>query len=306
MFSRWFRTFLCIALVAVCAIPVHAHVQSMVLEDRLDGLLVRETITIAIAQNTLSSLALGLPRDAQDVTIDGVAATVRNDTLEIPLDCTECRVSVSYSLADAVAVDAKDTFVYSRTLNLPESPDSLTYRVVLPPGTFIVDQTAGVDPSIVPQASAIKTDGTSIIIEWSSLSPQLPVRYFVRFSSHEVTEDVGAEVLTELAEWPFWTVAILAFLLGIVLGTVLQRYRTKEMETTLPYVPVSLLSPDERTVMAILEEHKTIMQKELGKRLGWSKSKVSAIVTNLDHKGIIEREKIGRNYRITLLKEMGD
>jgi uncharacterized membrane protein len=47
-------------------------------------------------------------------------------------------------------------------------------------------------------------------------------------------------------------------------------------------------------------------QKDIGKKLEWSKSKVSAIMTNLEYKKIVEREKIGRNYKVELKKELDD
>ena len=47
-------------------------------------------------------------------------------------------------------------------------------------------------------------------------------------------------------------------------------------------------------------------QKELVKALDWSKSKVSAIVTNLEYKKIVQREKFGRNYKVELVKEIGE
>ncbi len=303
----WCGTFLLLSLLLVLASPVvHATVQSVLIEDRLEGTSVRESITLDIVENTRSSLSFGLPPGAREVTLNGNAASIANGTLDIALSCQMCRVRIAYVLDGAVAAEGVDTLIYTRTLNLPQDPERLRYQVILPPGTFIDSRDAQADPAIVPQESAIKSDGKNIIIEWDVTSPTLPIRYFVRFSNHEAVEDLRSEILSELAEWPFWTLALLALLLGVGLGMALQRYRTKSIEMTLPYVPASLLSPDERTVLTVLEEHRTMMQKELGKRLNWSKSKISAIVSNLDHKGIIAREKIGRNYRITLLKEMGE
>ena len=302
----WCGTFRLLLLLVLVSPVAHAAVQEVLIEHRLEGIPEGESITLDIAQNTRSSLSFGLPPGAQGVTLNGNAASIANGTLDIALSCQTCRVRIAYVLEDAVSVESVDTLVYTRTLSLPQDPERLRYQVILPPGTFIDGRDARADPAIVPQESAIRSDGTSIIIEWDTVSPTLPIRYFVRFSNHEATEDLGSEILSELVEWPFWTLALLALVLGVGLGMALQRYRTKSLATSLPYVPASLLSPDERTVLTVLEEHRTMMQKELGKRLNWSKSKISAIVSNLDHKGIIAREKIGRNYRITLLKEMGE
>jgi uncharacterized membrane protein len=70
-------------------------------------------------------------------------------------------------------------------------------------------------------------------------------------------------------------------------------------------VPASLLTPDEKTIMNLIKENKNqIRQREVVKILDWSKSKVSAVVSNLEYKKIVRREKFGRNYQIELVKDI--
>ena len=75
-------------------------------------------------------------------------------------------------------------------------------------------------------------------------------------------------------------------------------------------IPSSLLSPDEKIVIELLKQkdakNNPVNQKEIGKELNWSKSKVSAILTNLDYKKLIEKEKFGRNYKVKLIKEVSE
>ena len=47
-----------------------------------------------------------------------------------------------------------------------------------------------------------------------------------------------------------------------------------------------------------------LSQKEVGKSLGWPKSKVSALMTNLERKQIVKRERMGRNYSVELVKDV--
>jgi predicted transcriptional regulator len=73
-------------------------------------------------------------------------------------------------------------------------------------------------------------------------------------------------------------------------------------------VPSSLLSPDEKVIVGFLKKKDAkkspINQKEIGRELGWSKSKVSAVLSNLYYKKIIDREKFGRNYKVKLVKDV--
>ena len=58
------------------------------------------------------------------------------------------------------------------------------------------------------------------------------------------------------------------------------------------------LSEDELKVYNIIKEKKEILQSELSKLTGFAKSKITEIVKSLEEKGLIEREKVGRTYKI--------
>lgn len=49
-----------------------------------------------------------------------------------------------------------------------------------------------------------------------------------------------------------------------------------------------------------------ITQDSLRFRLGWSKAKVSRILTNLDRKNIVQRERTGKTYAVFLSGEKGE
>jgi uncharacterized membrane protein len=92
------------------------------------------------------------------------------------------------------------------------------------------------------------------------------------------------------------------FIIGIIIGFVLNKQLHKR--TAVPIISSSLLSPDEKKVIAHLRGKGFVNQKEIGKEMNWSKSKVSAIISNLSYKKMIEKEKIGRNYKVKLIKDI--
>lgn len=60
------------------------------------------------------------------------------------------------------------------------------------------------------------------------------------------------------------------------------------------------LSPDEKQLLDIIAGSEGVTQDSLRFRTGFSKSKVSALVSELERKDIVVREKLGRTYRLLL------
>ncbi len=62
------------------------------------------------------------------------------------------------------------------------------------------------------------------------------------------------------------------------------------------------LSEDEKAILDEVKKAGEITQDSLRFRLDWSKAKVSTILTNLDKRGVIQRERIGKTYKVYLQK----
>lgn len=58
------------------------------------------------------------------------------------------------------------------------------------------------------------------------------------------------------------------------------------------------ISKDEALVLGEVEMAGKITQDSLRFRLNWSKAKVSAVVTNLERLGIVQRERSGKTYSV--------
>lgn len=300
LFAAWFITIL-----AFLPLSHAASIGDVAINDTLfEDLSIQESVTLQLLNNTQSSFSFILPEGAAAVSVNGAAAAAENNTVIVPLACRECRVSIAYVLRDAVQPVSGGSFTFSRTLNLPETPRRLHYAVALPHG-YGVGAAAQTDPSVVPSPTLMTTDGQRIIVTWLQQSPQLPMRYYVLYHGLE-TFGTWQEIRQELGEWPVWLLMGFALLAGTAAGINVERQRrARRKGAELPRVPASLLSPDEKTILKALQESKGPMsQKEIGRKLSWSKSKVSAIMSNLEYKKIVKREKVGRNYKVELIKEV--
>lgn len=257
-----------------------------------------EIITINIVQNNKSNFTFSAPKDAHDIKINN--NSYENGMItHIPLNCTECELTISYYIDDIVSKEDRYTYSLSRTLNFPDTPNNLIYEMQLPPGHIIDITETESDPNIVPLPTKLTTDGKDLIVVWEERNPELPKRYFIRYTLHPGFRTNRT-----------YTIGTMLLLLGIISGILAKSYYDKNIrkqKNIMPktIIPESLFSPDEKTVLKLLKENKTIeSQKDIVKKLAWSKSKVSAIMTNLEYKKVIRREKFGRNYKIKVIKDV--
>ncbi|MBI4053501.1 MAG: hypothetical protein HY394_05715 [Candidatus Diapherotrites archaeon] len=63
------------------------------------------------------------------------------------------------------------------------------------------------------------------------------------------------------------------------------------------------LNGGEKKVLDEVEKAGEITQDSLRFRLGWSKAKISTILSNLDRKNLVQRERTGKTYKVFLEKK---
>ncbi len=157
-------------------------------------------------------------------------------------------------------------------------------------------------PAIIPSAYTIQTDGERVSVLWNKNLPEPTQIYSIRYGDRETTEQVIPEITEIIGMSRIIALISLIFILGFVAGLSFQRHVS--LKTTLHAVPASLLNPDEQTLLLLLGKHINIGQKQIGKELNWSKSKVSGILANLEYKKIITKKKLGRSYTVMLVKRI--
>jgi len=281
-------------------------IQSVSFTDTLsEDLSMEETVAIAFSNPTSDHFQFSLPSGAKSILVNGEPFASQDNFVNVSIECSACTLNISYELPDTVKKGTGDFSIFSRTISLPITPDNIHYEILLPPGQVISSSATG-EPPIVPTPTGITTNGKNIIIYWDEHSPKLPTRYFVEYQGHETTESTLFEITNEFTEWPVLVLLSLFLIIGIIVGIYGYKYfRHRFSYRDLPYVPSSLLSKDEKTVTSVLRDaNGWINQKDIGKKLSWSKSKVSAVISNLDYKKVVEREKSGRNYKVRLIKEI--
>jgi uncharacterized membrane protein len=100
---------------------------------------------------------------------------------------------------------------------------------------------------------------------------------------------------------------VVALMVGVIVSLWLKPAAKTESPSTAPVAKVDeleiikrALSEDEKLVVDEIRRAGEITQDSLRFRLEWSKAKLSRILTNLDKLNIIQRERVGKTYKVFL------
>ncbi len=99
---------------------------------------------------------------------------------------------------------------------------------------------------------------------------------------------------------------LVSFIIALVIGVIVSFYLFREQKETRSReyeITNKILSDDEKKILNEIKKAKEITQDSLRFRLNWSKAKISTILTNLDRKGVVQRERTGKTYKVYLQKQ---
>ena len=258
-----------------------------IMEDRS----LKESIDIIIYPKEEIEFNLYLPNDYKNLDIlfnDELLNTTSGQKIKlIPNELNS--IKVSYTLSDAIEVKKND-LIYTRELVYP-NVKNLIFRIKLPQAYGVNSEDIS---SIIPEPTYLQSDGKRIIVLWEMKSPQTPTMFKIKYSSLVQNNGFGTTILIPLAFVMICLISIGVFLF----------YRSSHKEPDVK-IPPSLLSEDEMIICDILKnEGGKMKQKRLSSLTGFSKAKITKILTNLEKKELIEREPIGRTFVITLKKKI--
>ncbi len=190
------------------------------------------------------------------------------------------RIRISFLTSGMVQeVGGKQQFAYYVRFN---QPVGVFYaRLFVPKGYAVLSP-------IIPSPSKVESSASRMILEWKKIQVNAGDEfYFIVGFSEEIKPPRKTS--------PLWMVVIfISAFVGGFFGGILYRERRERKRTRR-----EILKSDEERIIEILKEG-PVLQSELVKRLGVSKAKVSILLREMEEKGLIERTREGRSYRIQL------
>jgi len=180
--------------------------------------------------------------------------------------------------------------IFSMDIPILWNTEEITVLAKLPDKTLLTEE---VLLPISPSGYHIGSDGRRILASWSFTDKKpgdvIPIRlYYETLSPEFISEDL------------IYILIFILILIVIVGTSFIFRKVSKKSELVL-----SVLNENERLVVDIIrkEKKKQVDQRRIVNLSGFSKAKVSRIIRNLEERGIVDSERIGRRNKITLKKK---
>jgi len=285
-----------------------------------------ETIEISL-NNTgrfpLEEFSYELPGDARNIMIYDRAGNLSFKTLPVEGFVVSARfrnpIQPGSSVIVFVEFDTDEMLstvggehVFSALFSPPPGSSRLSLSVVLPLGMGLINPVAsGARTDIAPLPTQTVSDGLKTRFIWT-VEPAEELAVFIRYTALSqpavststllqtvATPDVSAQDSKGLS---------LVFPAAVSLVVLLLIYRfylgraEADGEVDLG-LKTEFMRDDERLLIGLVRENEGIVQKRLCDNTGFSKAKVSKIVSELESRGIVRVERVGRRNKLFLSEE---
>jgi uncharacterized membrane protein len=129
------------------------------------------------------------------------------------------------------------------------------------------------------------------------------------FLSPETNSFGGMGNMMNNYQQDYTVLTLLSLVVALMVGVLVSLWLKPATKTEAPTSVVNVdeleiikraLSEDEKLVVEEIRKAGEITQDSLRFRLEWSKAKLSRILTNLDKLNIIQRERLGKTYKVFL------
>lgn len=200
--------------------------------------------------------------------------------------------------ADFVTRDRQeDTYAFSYVKQVLTPTQETNLQVVLPEGFGLVQSRN--DPSYAPDFATVGSQGRRIFVEWQrdDISIGDTARYSMTYEKLEVLDRVPIS----------WAAA--ALLAAVVLSGGVAYYFRRHQEDNGDSIAAifPVLKDDEQLVIRyIIDNDGEVEQREIVENVDYSKAKISKLLSDLEDRDLVEKEKQGRVNIVKLAKEVGD
>ena len=243
-----------------------------------------DILLINYTENTFSMLIPGSPYDVKLYTD---ASCYHEDTVwGEQINCgipSRDKVVIDISYKEPNKITEKGSyFIFSDSVIMPLDVDKFSYKVRLSEGDGLIMG----DSAYSPEGALLLSDGRSSLLYWSITN----VTKGDQFDVSVAYENIGIFDQTLILS------VLVILIILVILGIAYMKYFSKKKEVKI-ILPV--LKSDEKLIFETLIKHNPgVKQKVIVQESGYSKAKVSKVLKNLQERGLLKLERIGRTNKI--------
>ncbi len=211
-----------------------------------------------------------------DIVCSTAAVTQANRSLILEFDLPEAVKGVGEQLS------------FKQEFYTPLDTETLSVQVTLPEGMGLVKDKI----PYIPNDGQSASDGRRIYLFWKRSDMS---------AGQTFATQVSFEPLNKGEEFPL---ALFVPALAVLGGIGFYFYRRSTPSAKLKVV-LPILKPDEKKVIESLLSNKgTANQKVIVRESGYSKAKVSKVLKNLNERGLVQLERLGRSNKVYLTSDV--
>lgn len=214
--------------------------------------------------------------------------TYVTSTLRNPLLAGEDYIITYKFYLDGQITRKESTYILSTSHSLLATVKNFDFTIALPEGYGVVGQ------SVSPKPGEFTSDGRRVILHWN-LNEPIPAA-LREFKAIVLYENLLGERYAGL-ESKVYYIAIISIL--IVSVYLFSRFKKKQTNNK-----IEILKEDEQAIMRLIIEKDGIDQREIQRKTDFSKTKVSKILSELEKRGVIRKEQVGRRNKIFLTEKL--
>ena len=291
--KKIFRVYTLLTLTILMLTPIvlsiDTHSVSYTIDD--DVVKVKHTIT------TSNSINLLIPEDAYNFEVFvnekigefTLSRTENYKQILIPSLTDSKEIIIAYTTSSFLEKGKKSYF--TGTIRTTQKTNKLSVYLILPEKAPLARPLNALNPPVSPKPLSVGTTGRQIIINWvkENVEPGDVFSMFVVYDGRNVNL------------WYF----IIGFITLIIISGIIYFYKKNKQEDTISKTSFPhLLEPEQLVVKALIRaKDNTMWQKELQIAVGFTKSKLSRTIRNMEQRDLVKKIPYGTTNKIELIKK---
>jgi len=231
-----------------------------------------------------------------DVSVNSTAdCSAQQGTLETNIVClmeASNRTDIIVTYKSDGKVNKKDNyFLFTDSFKLATDTDNVFVLVKLPEGTGLKEP---IENSYSPEGALIGSDGRRTIISWQKNNLKAGETFDVSIGFENIGEVVTSSI-------PLEVIVIVLIVIALSFIIFYRFYLRKESSMKIIF---PILKKDEKMIFDTIMKHGNgVNQKIIVRDSGYSKAKVSKVLTSLKERGLVKLERLGRSNKVHIEKK---
>ncbi len=245
-------------------------------------------LSMLLINYTSNSFSFVIPGTPYDMIINSsVPCAQKDSTWGKQITCDTSRISeridlgVSYNTENKVSKKGS-YYIFTDSFVMPMDVEKFVLKVKLPEASGLIQE----DDAFSPAGALLGSDGRRSFVYWTKEN----MAQSESFDVSVAYEDIG------ILGYSLLETVMVVIITIVVIAIVFFKYYSKQKPVK---IILPMLRKDEKLIFETMIKHDPgVNQKSIVNESGYSKAKVSKVLKNLQERGLLKLERMGRTNKI--------